>query len=197
MAQEYFVMSNFGTHYFLMDYTDSDTVPASATADDEITSVMSCDIGAFTKEQTKYRTLGGNGWESIAPLGNSAEDATFECIREGTGNPYVGSDEGGSYNRIKNWFMKATQNAGVGSPKCIVEVLPRGGSDASPTYEGVCYFVVPNQWTPGTRDTETGQEYQFSVSLFGPQIPVTVTFTPAGSPTPAKDTWNFTKASIT
>ena len=194
MAQEYFVLSNYGTHYFLLPYTDSDTPPTSATAADEITSVMSADIGAFTKENTKYRTLTGNGWELVAPLGNTAEDGSFECIREGTGNPFVGTAQGSSYNKIKNWFMKATAGAGEASPMCLVEVLPRGETNS---YEGVCYFVIPNQWTPGTRDTETGQEYSFTVSVFGPQIPLTVRFTPAGDPTPEEDTWNFTKAAVT
>lgn len=189
-ATEYFVLSNVGTRYFKLAYTDSDTVPASATSDDEITSVISCNIGTFNKETTKYRTLNGNGWESIATLGNSSDDATFECVREGTGDVYSGVAGDSSYTRIKNWFMQATRGAGVASPACIVEVTPRGGTGET-EYEGTCYFVVPNQWSPGTKDTETGQEYSFTVSPFGPQIPLKVTHT-AG----ATDTWSFTKATL-
>lgn len=182
---EYFVMSNFGVRYFKLAYTDSDTVPGTATADDEITSVISCDLGSFTKENTKYRTLNSNGWESIATLGNTAEDGTFECVREGTGGVYDGTAGSTTYTKIKDWFMKATAGAGKESPACIIEVVPRGGSDGE-EYEGTCYFVVPNQWTPGTKDTETGQEYSFTVSPFGPPIPITVS--------EADGTWTFAKA---
>lgn len=188
MAQEYFILSNFGVRYFLKDYVDADTVPASATADDEITSIISCDIGKFNKNNTKYRTLGGNGWEAVSTLGNSTEDGTFECVREGTGGIYVGTAGTTSYQRIKDWLMKATAGAGVESPKCIVEVLPRGNN----TYEGTCYYVVPNNWGPGTKDTETGQEYSFSVTPFGPQIPLIVNYTPASGGTP--ESWTFSKA---
>lgn len=187
MAQEYFVLSNFGTRYFKFAYTDSDTVPASSSSGQEIGSVLSCNLGSFTKETTKYRTLNGNGWELVAPLGNTSEDATFECVREGIGDVYLGVDGESTYTRIKNWFMEATKGAGATSPACIVEVLPRGGSTGN-EYEGTCYFVVPAQWTPGTKDTETGQEYSFTVSLFGPQIPVKVTVGEGG-------TFTFAKAS--
>ena len=84
--------------------------------------------------------------------------------------------------------MKATAGAGVASPACIIEVVPRGNG----TYEGICYYVIPNQWIPGTKDTETGQEYSFSVTPFGPQVPVKVTYTPAVEATP--ESWSFTKA---
>lgn len=191
MAVEYFILSNFGTRYFLCDYTDSDSVPATAGPTDEITSVISADIGTFTKENTKYRTLNGNGWESIAPLGNSSEDGTFSCVREGTGGIYSGVGTGSTYAKIKNWFMEATKGAGVASPKCLVEVLPRGNNQ----FEGTCYYVVPNQWQPGTKDTETGQEYSFTVSLFGPQNIVGVTYTAASGDTP--ESWAFEKKEVT
>lgn len=188
MAQDYFVLSNFGVRYFIKPYTDSDTIPESANANDEITSVLSCDLGTFTKENTKYRTLNSNGWEAVAPLGNSTEDGTFECIREGTGGAYVGESGDTTYQRMKDWFMKATSGAGVASPKCIIEVVPRGND----TFEGTCYYVIPNQWSPGTKDTETGQEYSFSVTPFGPQTPVAVTHNVATGETP--ESWAFTKA---
>lgn len=191
MAQEYFVMSNFGVRYFLSDYVDSDTVPATVGPTDEITSVLSCDIGTFTKENTKYRTLNGSGWESIATLGNSSEDATFSCIREGTGGIYTGQGTGSTYAMIKNWFMLATKGAGAQAPKCIVEVTPRGNNQ----YEGTCYYVVPNQWQPGTKDTETGQEYSFTVSPFGPQNIVAVTYTAASGDT--QESWALVKKEVT
>lgn len=191
MAVDYFVLSNFGVRYFKLDYTDSDTVPTQAGPDDEITSVLSCDLGQFTKENTKYRTLNSNGWESVAPLGNSSEDGTFECIREGTGGVYTGEAGTTTYTKMKDWFMKATAGAGKASPAVIVEVVPRGGTGTN-EYEGTCYFVIPNQWTPGTKDTETGQEYSFSVTPFGPQIPVTVTYTAPSGETP--ESWAFAKA---
>lgn len=191
MAADYFVLSNFGVRYFKLDYVDSDTVPASADVDDEITSVISCDLGQFTKENTKYRTLNSNGWESVAPLGNTAQDGTFQCVREGTGGVYAGAAGSTTYTRMKDWFMKATASAGKASPAVIIEVVPRGGSGAN-EYEGTCYFVIPNQWTPGTKDTETGQEYSFSVTPFGPQIPVNVSYTPQTSEKP--ESWSFTRS---
>lgn len=189
MAQDYFVLSNFGVRYFMKEYVDSNSVPASAALADEITSVISCDLGKFSKENTKYRTLNSNGWESVAPLGNSSEDGTFECVREGKGGVYAGASGDTTYQKMKDWFMKATSGAGVASPKCIVEIIPRGDD----TFEGTCYYVIPNQWAPGTRDTETGQEYSFSVTPFGPQTPVTVTHTPASGDTP--ESWAFAKVS--
>lgn len=184
MAVDYFVLSNFGVRYYLMDFTDTETVPTSATPANEITSVISCNIGAFSKENTKYRTLNSNGWESIATLGNASEDGEFQCVREGSGDVYAGEAGTGTYTRVKDWFMKATAGAGAQSPKCIVEILPRGANQ----YEATCYYCVPNQWTPGTRDTETGQEYSFTVSPFGPPVPLTATYAAA------TDTFTLAKA---
>lgn len=186
MAGEYMVLSNFGVEYMLFPYTDSNTVPASGTDKDAIESVLSCDIGAFTKENTKYRTLNSNGWESVATLGNTAEDGSFECVREGTGGAYEGAEGTTSYTKIKDWFMKATEGAGKDSARCIIEVIPRGDDE----YEGTCYYVMPNTWTPGTKDTETGQEYSFTVSPFGPQVPLVVTV----EDVEGKKTYSFTKA---
>lgn len=187
MAQnEYFLLSNFGVRYFKLDYTDSSTVPSSATASDEITGVISCNIGGFEKSNTKYRTLNGSGWESVAPLGQSTNDGEFSCVREGTGGVYTGSAGSTTYTRMKDWFMSAAKVGGKTAPACIIEVVPRGGS-ADEEYEGTCYYSIPNAWTPGTKDTETGQEYSFSVSVFGPQVPLKVTY--SGE----TDTFTFTK----
>lgn len=172
---DYFVLSNFGTHYFLAPFTDANTVPESVTPDLELNGIISCDIGSFSKENTKYRTLNSNGWESVASLGNTSEDATFECIREGVGDVYTGKAGTTTYTKIRDWFMKATAGAGVASPMCLVEILPRGGAgDAA--YEGTCYYVIPNSWNPNTRDTESGQEFSFTVTPFGPPVPVGVTY---------------------
>lgn len=187
MAVDYFVLSNFGVRYFKLPFTDSDTVPGTATTKDEITSVISCEFGAFSKENKKYRTLNGNGWEAVAPLGNSAEDGTFECVREGTGDAYSGKAGTSTYTKIKDWFIKATNGAGVKSPACIVEVLPRGNN----TYEGTLWYVVPNNWGPGTKDTESGQEYSFTVTPLGPQVPLTVTYNNSQE---SGESWTFAKA---
>lgn len=172
MTKDYFVLSNFDTHYFLTAFTSVDNIPDTVGADEELNGILSADIGKFNKENTKYRTLNGNGWESIATLGNTNQDGSFSMIREGSGDAYTGAAGTSTYTKLKDWFMKATASGGVASPRIIVEILPRGGA----TYEGTVYFVVPNEWGPGTRDTETGQEYTFSVSVFGPSVPVGVTY---------------------
>ena len=84
--------------------------------------------------------------------------------------------------------MKSTAQGGQVSPKCIIEVVPRGDN----TYEGTLYYVIPAKWGPGKKDTETGQEYSFDVSPFGPQVPLKVTYTPATGETP--ESWAFAKA---
>lgn len=195
MAQEYFVLSNYGVRYFMTDYTDSSSIPASVSPTDELFSIISADIGTFSKENTKYRTLNSNGWEAIATLGNAAEDGTFSCIREGTGGVYAGSPGDTTYQKIKNWFMLATSGAGIATPKCIIELIPRTftGNVVS-VYEGTCYYVVPNSWTPQAKDTESGQLFDFTVSLFGPQSPLTVEYTPASGDTP--ESWTLTKVTI-
>lgn len=170
MEQEYFVLSNFGVRYFMENYTDSNTVPASGT--NELTDIISCTLGAITKDTKRYKTLGGNGWDSIAPLGQGQDDATFEAIRGGTGDVYAGKAGDSTYTKVRDWFMKSTAQGGQVSPKCIIEVVPRGDN----TYEGTAYYVIPAKWGPGKKDTETGQEYTFDVSPFGPQVPLKVTY---------------------
>lgn len=165
---ERFVLSNFGVRYFM--YTDDNYAfntegnSLSSTAGEEIESVLSCDIGGLTKENTKYRTLNSDGWESVAVLGNTAEDGTFECLREGQGTTYTGTQD--TFSKIKKWFLEATSSAGKAASRVIVEVVPRGTSGSSNVYEATAYHVIPNTWTPGTKDTETGQEYSFTVTPF-------------------------------
>ena len=186
MTQEYFVLSNFGVRYFLETYTDSSTVPATNTT--ELMDILTCNLGAITKATKKYKTLGGSGWDSIAPLGQGQEDATFEAIRGGTGGAYVDTAGTTTYSQVRDWVMKSTAQGGQVSPKVIIEVVPRGDN----AYEGTAFYVIPAKWTPGKKDTETGQEYSWEVSPFGPQIPLTVTYTPATGTT--AEIWAFAKA---
>ena len=55
MAYEYDVPSWFRTRMFLLPYVDSDTIPASAGAADEITSIIDHDLGKFEKDYKEYR----------------------------------------------------------------------------------------------------------------------------------------------
>lgn len=182
MDQDYTCLSYFGCHYFLMDYQKVGVIPGKATGADEINDVISCTLGTFKKEVKKYRTLNSNGWEKSVSLGQSQDDGAFECIRTGAGNPYIGEAGTDTYTKIKDWFMKATSNGGKLSPKVVVEVLPRGDA-----FEGTCYYVTPLDWTPGKRDTESGQEYSFTLSVFGPPVPVKVTV----SDVEGVETWAF------
>lgn len=194
MAYEYFVLSNFGVRYFMTDYVNSDSIPATVGPENEITSVISCDLGKFTKDNKKYRTLNSNGWESIAPLGQSSDDATFQCVREGVGDAYTGAAGTTTFQKIKKWFMDATKVGGATAAKVITEIIPRGQSNGSPVYEATCYYVTAANWEPGTKDTETGQEYGFTVSPFGPQTPCTVEYTPAAGTTP--ESFALTKGTV-
>lgn len=175
MAQKYEYLSYYGTHYMMKDYTDSDSIPSQVTVDDEIQGVYNCTLGEITKEVTTKRTLNGDGWEAVAVLGNTQNEGTFELIRLGTGDPYLGVAGDSTYTKIKDWFMKSTANGGSASRKTIVELIPRDIFDLSKGFEGTIYNVLPVTWEPGTRDTESGQEYSFSVKPFGPPIPVKVT----------------------
>lgn len=191
---ERFVLSDFGTIYLMTGYTDSNTVPETLTNAAELDGVLSCSpVGAVTKSNATYKVLNGDGWDSIATLGNSQDDLTLECIRTGTAGVYDGTDGTSTYTRIKNWFMNATQNAGVQSPKCLIELLPRGGASGTASeYEATLVYVVPNSWNPGDRNTDSGQEFSFTVTPFGPVVPLSVVKSVEGSVT----TYTFTKVSI-
>ena len=186
MTYEYDVPSWFRTRMFLLPYVDSDTIPSSAGAADEITSIIDHDLGKFEKDYKEYRTLGGNGWQSMASLGQSQSQAQLNLIREGYGDVYVGTDGSTTYTRLRNWCMNSNR-VGQSSSRCIIEVIPR---DAAGTlWEGTCYFVKPGPWDPGRRDTESGMEYNVSVRPFGPPIPLNVTYNSS------TDTFSFTAAS--
>lgn len=182
---DYFVLSNFDTHYFLEDYTDSNTVPAEGTT--ELDGLIGVNIGGLSKDTKTYKTLNGNGWDDVAALGQSQDEATFDAVREGDGNAYDGTSGSATYNRVKNWVLNSVTQGGTTSPKCIVEVIPRGEN----VYEGTCYYVIPSKFTPGKKDTEGAQEYSFEVKPFGPQVPLTVTHTAAAGETP--ESWAFEK----
>lgn len=172
MAQEYFLLSNFGVRYFMGQYTDSDTIPADSSVMDEIKSVISCTLGGFTKEVARYRTLNGSGWESVAPLGQTSDDGEFECIREGTGGIWEGKAGESTFSKVKTWFFDATKSGGATAAKVIIEVVPRGDDQ----YEATAYMCIPNNFAPAAKDTESGQTYNFTVTPFGPQIPLKATY---------------------
>lgn len=169
MSQEYLVLSNFGTRYFLEDYVDSTTIPA--TGSNEVTEVISCNIGKITKDSKKYKTLNGGGWDSVALLGQSLDEATMECVRGGTGDAYVGEEGLTTYTKVRDWITKATANNQLSSAKVLIECIKRGDN----VYEGTAYMVFPSKWDQGNKNSEDGQIYSFSVAPFGPPISLTVT----------------------
>lgn len=175
---EYFVLSNFDTHLFLADYTDSATVPTNGT---ELTNVLPFTPPSIDKDVKKYRTLDGNGWESVAALGQAQGDMTLNFLRAGTGDLFDGKTGATTYSTLKSWVWNSTAQGGQTAPKCIVLVRPRGTG-----YEGVCYYVIPKSFADGEIG-ENGQEFSVVVSPFGPPVPVTVTKT--GS------TWAFAAVS--
>lgn len=187
MEKSTWVPSWYGTRYYMFDYNELGTIPETGTPANELTAITSSNIGNFSKENTTYRTLNGNGWESIAVLGNTIDDAEFSAIRV---NPklYDGTEVGETYNKVKKWFMEATSSGGIASPKFIIEVVVsiKGNEEA---VEATLYNVVPSQWNPGQRDTETGQEFSFTVKPFGAPVPLKATYSSE------TDTWTFSALS--
>lgn len=189
MAQEYDILSWYASRYFLKDLAsgekyDGDHVPTTAGASDEITDVLTCNLGQLNKDIQGYRTLGGNGYEAKASLGNSQSDATIELVRAGQGDAYAGAVGSSTYTKLRHWQMTASAAGGSNSPKCIVEVIPRGNN----VWEGTCYYCHPTNFNPGERNGDSGQTYSIDVSPFGPPIPLTVTYDST------TDTFSFVKA---
>lgn len=180
---DYSLLSNYDSHFFLENYTDSNTVPSTGTF--ELNGVTDCGVGEISKDVKTYRTLNGNGWESVASLGQSISEFDINLVREGTGDAYDGTAGSTTYTKLKKWVLDAVAQAGSNAPKCLIEVIPRGDN----TYEGNCYYVYPSKWNGGKKDTETGQEYSITVKPFGPMVPVTVTKTVSSETT----TWSFAK----
>lgn len=172
---EYFVLSNFDTHLFLANYTDSATIPASGT---ELTNVLPFTPPSVDKEVRKYRTLDGNGWESVAALGQAQGDMTLNFLRAGTGDTFDGTAKTSTYSVLKAWVLGSVAQGGETAPKCVILVRPRGTA-----YEGVCYYVIPKTFADGEIG-ENGQEYSVTVTPFGPPVPVAVTKT--------EGDWSFT-----
>lgn len=180
---EYQLLSNYGSYFFLESYTDSSTLPPTGTF--MLTSMIDCSVGEVTKDVKTYRTLDGNGWESVASLGQSISEFDLNFVREGTGDVYDGTAGSTTYTKLKKWVEDASKNGCQNVPKWLVEVIPRGDG----SYEGNCYSVYYFKWNGGKRDPETGQEYSITLKPFGPVIPVTVTRTESGGTV----TWSFAK----
>ena len=180
---EHALLSNYDSHFFLENYTDSNTVPSNGTF--ELNGITDCSVGEITKDVKTYRTLNGDGWESVASLGQSISEFDISLVREGTGDVYDGTAGSSTFTKLKKWFLDATAHGGSNAPKCLIEVIPRGDND----YEGNCYYVYPSKWNGGKKDTETAQEYSITVKPFGPVVPITVTKSTSGGTT----TWSFAK----
>lgn len=181
-----FVLSNYGIRYFLEDVPAGGGVPTAGTH--EVISVLEANIGSFKKDSKAYRTLNGDGWESIAPLGQSQDEATIQCLRYGEGDVYDGTDGTTTFCRVRKWMMDATRAGGSTAQKVLVEVVPRGKVSGEVVYEGTAYYVIPTSWNPSARNSENGQEFNFTVKPFGAPVPLTVTatngqftFAPVGS----------------
>lgn len=171
-AVEYFVLGNFDVHAFLEDYVDSDTIPTSGT--NELDGLLPFTPPGVTKDVARYRIMNANGWEALAPLGQSQSDCTVNLLRTGTGDVFIGATAASTYSKVKSWALSHAAQGGQAVPKCFVVVRPR--SFDSTSYEGVCYFVIPSGFADGEIG-ENGQEYSVTVSPFGPPIPIKVTKT--------------------
>lgn len=191
MARNYFALSNFGVRYFLETFTDSETVPATLTeGTNEFEGIISCTSFDLQKNVQKYKTLNGNGWESVVALGNQMSDLEFQAIRLGAGGVYDGSKGTTTYNLIKEWFLGATSGAGNASPMSLVEITPRGAGEDK-VFEAMVFNVIPNAFNGGEKNTDDGQLFNFTLSTFGPPIPCTVEYTAATGDTQA--TYKLTK----
>ena len=166
-------------HLFLADYTGLGYNPVERYGAYWRTSIHA--VYRRQGSQGKYRTLDGNGWESVAALGQAQGDMTLNFLRAGTGDTFDGTAGSTTYSTLKNWVMNSVAQGGQTSPKCIILVRPRGTA-----YEGVCYYVIPKSFADGEIG-ENGQEFSVTVTPFGPPVPVTVT---KGS-----GTWSFAAVS--
>jgi hypothetical protein len=163
--------SHFDSHLFMAAYTDSDTVPASGT---ELQNVISFTPPTITKDVARYKTLDGDGWDTIAPLGQSQGDMVMNFVRAGVDDVFDGTAGTGAsaYESLKAWALGNASVGGAATPKCIIFVKPRGTS-----YEGTCIYVIPTSFSDGEANENTGQEFSITVAPFGPPVPVTVTKT--------------------
>lgn len=170
-----FILSNFGSHFFLCDYTDNTTVPASGT---EVENVISYTPPELSKDTKAYKTLTNNGWDSIAVLGQSAGDISLSFIRDAKG-VYTGRNtDTDSYTVLKKWFDSSLgASAGLNARKNFVAVKPRLNSEGTAAYEGTLYHVIPKNWSDGPSDPDNGQEFNITLAVFQAPVPVVVTAT--------------------
>ena len=166
MAQDYSALSFMGMYLFLADYVDSTTVPTSGTI---LSGILDFTPPSEDKETKKYRTLDGDGWETVVPLGQSLGDITVEFLRTGTGDIYVGTAGQSTYSILKNWSRQTTKEGGKAAPKCLIFAKPRGTG-----YEGTLYYVILKSFSDG-KAGENGQEFTVTLTPFGPPVDVQVT----------------------
>lgn len=164
-------LSYFGAKYYLVSNLSLSTTDTTLSSADELLDILSCDVGAITKDITTKRTLNGNGWEAVTPLGQSISEGSIGLLRKGTGDVYQATGGTSTYARLRDWVNAAISEGGATSEKSLVELIPRGNG----AYEGTVYTVVPTSFTPGVRDTENGQEYSVGIKAYGAPVPVVVT----------------------
>ena len=175
---DYSVLSNFGVRYFLLDVADALATSGKAlkadlqlATDNELTDVLSCNVGEISKEVKTFKTLNGDGWDSAVPLGQSVGEGSMSLIRVGEGQ-YSASGTS-AYDKLRKWVTDATAAGGATAAKVLVEVVPRGseansgGTGTHPIYDSTGYLVVPTRFNPGERNTSDGQEFDVSFQPYG------------------------------
>jgi len=180
----YLILSNFDTHLFLGDY-DPNNPTALATTVQELPNVLPFTPPELSKDVARYRTLDGDGWESIAPLGQSQSDMTLNFLRADVGNAYTGIVGSDNYSILRNWIDSSTALGGQASAKWIYFVRPRGTM-----YEGVAFSCIGSNFADG-ESGENGQEFSVTATPFGPQVPLNVTRNPSTMG------WTFSRADAT
>lgn len=165
--EKYMSLSNYGYHLFIENFESSDIVPSEGTK--EVKGILSVNIGGVSKDIQTYRTLDGEGYESIVSLGQALAEGSINCLRTGVNSVYTGEEGDSAYQYFRKWMDEATANGGVNAERAIVEVVPRGES-----YEGTVYYCVPVNFQPGEKSTDGGQTFSLSVKPFGKSVPVKV-----------------------
>lgn len=173
---DYSVLSNFGVRYFLEPMvagspddrvtTDNQNFKTNAKlkTEYEITDVLSCNVGEINKDVKTFKTLNGDGWDSAVPLGQNMSEGNMSLIRTGTGA--YSSSGTATFDRLRKWMLESAQAGGSTAARCLVEVVPRGGT----VYEATGYIVVPTKFNPGEKNTSDGQEYDISFQAYGAPI---------------------------
>ena len=175
---DYSVISNYGVRYFLLTTTDALATGENALktdlqllTSDELTDVLSANLGEISKDVKTFKTLNGGGWDSAVPLGQSVSEGSMNLIRVGEGN--YSSSGTTSYDKLRKWVTDATSTGGSTSAKVLVEVVPRGteansgGTGTHPIYDANAYLVTPTKFNPGERNTDNGQEFDISFQEYG------------------------------